>query len=71
MAAFERRDAMKKYIDQLLPDKKVQEEKSVLKLKLMAMQLLGRKMTMFFIGLKGMQMKMLQQNLNLLIQMKS
>lgn len=71
MAAFERRDVMKKYIDQLLPDKKVQEEKSVLKLKLMAMQLLRRKMTMLFIGLKGMQMKTLQQNLNLLIQVKS
>lgn len=62
---------MKKYIDQLLPDKKVQEEKSVLKLKLMAMQLPGREMTMFFIGLRGTQMKMLQQNMNLLIQMKS
>lgn len=44
---------MKKYIDQLLPDRKVQEEKSVLKLKLMALQLLGRKMIMLFIGLKG------------------
>lgn len=38
MAAFERKYVMKKYIDQLLPDEKVQEEKSVLKLKLMAMQ---------------------------------
>lgn len=44
---------MKKYIDQLLPDRKVQVEKSVLKLKLMALQLLGRKMIMVFIGLKG------------------
>lgn len=45
---------MKKCIDQLLPDKKVYEEKSALKLKLMAMQLRGRKMIMLFIGLKGM-----------------